>query len=282
MARPLKTGLDYFPLDTDIDQDDKIELIEAEFGLKGFAVIIKLFSKIYRENGYYYDWQDKERLLFAKRLGEKPGGLVDEIVMRSVKWGIFNESLFNQFQILTSSAIQRRYLDATNRRERVEIIKDYLLVDVSEYRNIVNVDSNSINANRGTQRKVKESKEEESKEKHSTRARVRVENHSIKNPPFQAPTLEEVIQTGQLRDIPQQESQAFFYKYDATGWCMSTKHGMIPLQNWQSKLIHEHQQGWLEPINNSRKTNNGTSTKLSTAAEYRIRQEQVNASFPEG
>ena len=30
MARPIKEGLEYFPLDCDIDQDDKIALIEAQ------------------------------------------------------------------------------------------------------------------------------------------------------------------------------------------------------------------------------------------------------------
>ena len=29
MARPQKNGLDYFPLDVDMDQDDKIALIEV-------------------------------------------------------------------------------------------------------------------------------------------------------------------------------------------------------------------------------------------------------------
>ncbi|WP_368644678.1 Lin1244/Lin1753 domain-containing protein [Alkalibacterium putridalgicola] len=42
MARPLQTGLTYFPLDVSIDQDDKIALIESDFGLEGFAVTIKL------------------------------------------------------------------------------------------------------------------------------------------------------------------------------------------------------------------------------------------------
>jgi len=33
MARPTKTGLDYFPLDVDMDNDDKIALIEANMDL---------------------------------------------------------------------------------------------------------------------------------------------------------------------------------------------------------------------------------------------------------
>ncbi|MGU3377379.1 DUF4373 domain-containing protein [Chryseobacterium sp. M5A1_1a] len=163
MARPIKVGLDYFPLDTNIDSDDKIELVESEFGSKGFAVVIKLFCKIYADKGYYYSWTEKEKLLFAKRTGEAVG-LVDEIVKRSVKWGLFDESVFNQFQILTSSAIQSRFLEATNRREKIEMYKEFLLIVVSDYKNGVNVNINSINVNISTQSKVKESKVKEIKE----------------------------------------------------------------------------------------------------------------------
>ena len=45
MPRPIKNGVDYFPLDVHLDK--KFELIEAEFGLTGFAVVVKLLQRIY-------------------------------------------------------------------------------------------------------------------------------------------------------------------------------------------------------------------------------------------
>ncbi|RKT01064.1 Lin1244/Lin1753 domain-containing protein [Chryseobacterium defluvii] len=162
MARPLKIGLDYFPLNTNIDSDDKIQLVESEFGSKGFAVIIKLYCKIYADKGYYYDWTEKEKLLFAKRTGESVG-LVDEIVKRSVKWGLFEESVFNQFQILTSAAIQSRFLEAVNRRKNIEMFSEILLIDINDHENGINVNINSINDNNSTQSKVKEIKEKKNK-----------------------------------------------------------------------------------------------------------------------
>ena len=36
MPRPIKEGLDYFPLDVDLD--DKIYMVECELGLTGFAL----------------------------------------------------------------------------------------------------------------------------------------------------------------------------------------------------------------------------------------------------
>lgn len=163
MARLNKIGLDYFPLDTDIELNDKIQLIESEFGLKGFAIIIKLFIKIYAGKGYFYEWGEKQRLLFARSLNEN-GCLVDDIVKRAVKWGIFNKKLFNNFQVLTSHSIQERYIEASLRRKSITFIKEYSLIkldDVSKKINVniksINDDINSINVNINPQ-KEKESK----------------------------------------------------------------------------------------------------------------------------
>lgn len=67
MARPQNVRLDYFPPDTGIGQDDKVAIIEAQYGMLGFAVIIKLLMNIYSE-GYYYDWTEKEQTFFNKRV----------------------------------------------------------------------------------------------------------------------------------------------------------------------------------------------------------------------
>ena len=50
----MSNGISFFPLD--VHMDDGIALIEAEFGLTGFAVIVKLYQKIYGGLGYYCEW----------------------------------------------------------------------------------------------------------------------------------------------------------------------------------------------------------------------------------
>lgn len=163
MARPAKEGLDYFPLDVDIDQDDKIALIEAQHGVTGFAVVIKLLMKIYK-NSYFYEWAEKEQLLFSKRVNVDINK-VNAIINDCVKWGFFNKELFETYEILTSKGIQRRYLEAVGRRNKVIIEKKYLLLDseiVNVYKNLVIVDDNHllnvVNDDINTQSKVKESK----------------------------------------------------------------------------------------------------------------------------
>ncbi|MDQ0459092.1 DUF4373 domain-containing protein [Clostridium sardiniense] len=168
MARPQKTGLDYFPLDVDIDQDDKVALIEAQHGIKGFAIVIKLLMKIYK-NSYFYEWTEKEQLLFSKRVNVDINS-VNVIINDCVKWNLFDSKLYKDYKILTSDGVQRRYLEAVGRRQKVKINKKYLLLDdetVNVYKNLVIVDINNdldeVNSNINPQSKVKESKVKETK-----------------------------------------------------------------------------------------------------------------------
>ena len=166
MARPNKAGLDYFELDCHLDE--KVRLIQAEFGLKGFAVVVKLYQKIYSEFGYYCEWNDDSLLLFASENGVSGRGeknLISEIISACIKRNIFSEELYCEFGILTSKGIQKRYLNAVSRREKVELKKEYLLLDVDKNNknvviNQVNVNKNTVNDNSNSQSKVEKSKEE--------------------------------------------------------------------------------------------------------------------------
>lgn len=182
MARPIKEGLEYFPLDCDIDQDDKITLIEAQHGLIGFGIAIKLLMKIYN-NSYFYEWTEKEQLLFSKRVNVNINE-VNVVINDLVKWGFFDKKLFETEKILTSSGIQKRYLAAVGRRQKVKILKKYLLLDketVNVNKNLVIVDINSslegVNDDIGTQSKVKKSKVKESKENNNNDNVVKSENN---------------------------------------------------------------------------------------------------------
>lgn len=167
----MNNGIPYFPLDVHVD--DKIKLIEAEFGLTGFSVIVKLYQKIYGEQGYYCEWTNDVALLFSKSLG-LGRDVVSEIVKAAIRRGIFDKDIFEKYQVLTSKGVQRRYFEAVSRRKNVEVKKEYLLVQVApKYGNVSilseNADIAEENAGRNGQRKeekrkVKKSKEEESKE----------------------------------------------------------------------------------------------------------------------
>lgn len=188
MARPIKSGVDYFPLDTVLDT--KFELIEAEFGLTGFAVVVKLFQKIYGGQGYYCEWTDEVALLFSKKIGG--GNAVSEIVSAAIKRGIFNKEMYEKYSILTSKGIQERYFEAVSRRVQVNVKKEYLLVSdtlLSENvnNNEVSADRNPENVYRNTQSKEKESKVNKNKGEESINA------SPGKKPTFTAPGLENCV-----------------------------------------------------------------------------------------
>ena len=206
-GRQNKVGLDYFELDCHMD--DKIKLIEAEFGLKGFAIIVKLYQSIYSGYGYYCEWTPDISLLWAMQLGISPSGggkgfgiatgkvslsdpkgrfgtavdtslsdypdnLINKVIAASIRRDIFSKELFDRYRILTSSGIQKRYLNATSKREKVELKKEYLLLSAPEFNKNVIINSiydgrNAINDIGNAQSRVEKSRVEKSRvEKSST------------------------------------------------------------------------------------------------------------------
>ena len=172
MARPMKDGVDYFPLDVNVDK--KFRLVEAKFGIVGFGVIVKLFQLIYAENGYYCEWDEDTALIMAAENSCQKYPLsiddVQDIISEAISRGIFDKGMYDTYGILTSKGIQRRYLEMTKRRSRVDVEQRYLLICIPEktvnvYINGVNVNTNSKNVDNNSQSKVKESKVNKSKVK---------------------------------------------------------------------------------------------------------------------
>ena len=183
----MKKGLDFFPLDVDFFDDEKVQFVSARFGIKGEVCAIRLLTRIYR-NGYFIKWDEDSAYLFSKVAGKEFSPcLANEIVHELVKRGFFNQSLFDSFGILTSRGIQDRFLKACIRRKDVEVDARYLLVDSSEFKNLriskayssapsfrkcihdVSISEENVyikeeNVDIQAQSKVKESRVEESKE----------------------------------------------------------------------------------------------------------------------
>lgn len=162
MARPNKVGLDYFPFDVDFFEDEKIEAIFVEFGIKGEITVIKLLCAIYR-NGYFIQWNERLKIKLLKNLPCISSELLEQIIKRLIKWDFFNEGLFNSDSILTSTGIQKRFFSVAKRRKQNEDYP-YLLIDV--YNNQFNVNNNldNVNDNHPKEIKGKKIKEEERKE----------------------------------------------------------------------------------------------------------------------
>lgn len=143
MARPKKQGLDYFPLDVNVDT--KIEILESKYGILGFGFIIKLFQKIYA-NGYYLEWNQYSPILLQKEIRLEDARII-EFINFCLDINIFDKTLYEKCGILTSKGIQKRYFTVCKRRKEVEIINEYLLVNPNDYGVNVNINSNNDNNN---------------------------------------------------------------------------------------------------------------------------------------
>jgi len=246
MARLTKIGLDYFPLDTDMDE--KIELIEAKHGLVGFAVIIKLYQAIYKRDGYFIDASEERLLLLSKRINVDINSL-NAIINDSLRWKIFNSSVFDRFKVLTSAGIQNRYLEASKKRLKVTIIKEYLLVsDIQTLCpkciivdiNSLNVDINSLNVDISTQTKLEETKEDIKK--------INKRKSPSKNIPDIFPVTQQMKTyaekknyTGDLENL----TERFLIHHRSKGSKFSNWHSAW--QNWLLNEIKWHGTGKAQP-----------------------------------
>ena len=135
-------GIPYVPLDCHFD-DDKIPMIEAEFGLVGFAIVVKLFQKIYGGLGYYCEWSERVALLFARQIGAG-GDVVREVVAASIREGIFNKGMFEKYGILTSRGIQKRFMNVAKRRKQIFNKPEYVLVNNADFSEDVDISSENV------------------------------------------------------------------------------------------------------------------------------------------
>lgn len=159
MARPTKRGLDYFSLDVTLD--DSVELVEAEHGLIGFAILIKIWQKIYSE-GYYIDWKDDNQMLFSRKINSTKE-LVSSVVSTCIQRGLFSKDMFDRYEILTSKSIQTRYLAACKNSKRAVIpfIQSYSLVIPEE--TPFTPEETPVSPGESTQIKEKKNKENKTK-----------------------------------------------------------------------------------------------------------------------
>ena len=107
MARPVKTGLDYFPLPVDFFDDIRICAVAVEYGAKGQLAAVMLLVHLYK-TGYYLKWDNVARVRLLKDMPGVTPTELDSIVRCLVEWDFFDKNLFEQEHVLTGREIQRQ------------------------------------------------------------------------------------------------------------------------------------------------------------------------------
>ena len=121
-------GINYFPVGVNFMEENAMEVIEAKYGIKGSAIVLKLLCKIYKE-GYFIRWDEEQCLIFANKAGrevqaEEVQGIIEILFIK----GILDRNSYLENGILTSENIQKVWLEATKRRKRELSELPYLIV----------------------------------------------------------------------------------------------------------------------------------------------------------
>lgn len=131
MARPLKKGLGYFPLDTDMLSDRKIQRLSHRYGCKGVCTYLTILCEIYGERGYYIPYSNDFCFDIAFTLGLEEA-VVKEIILYCVAIRLFDSELLECRQVLSSAGIQRRFREIS-KRNMAGIDPDLEIPDDSVY-----------------------------------------------------------------------------------------------------------------------------------------------------
>lgn len=186
MARPRKTGLDYYPKDVDFYDDFKIADLLNEYGPLGVTIYEVLLTLVYR-NGYYLAVPlDKLAAQIVRIIGNRwipKKDLVLQVIHSCADIGLLCVDLLSH-GVITSAGIQKRYAEVTV-RNKVDKSKYWLLGDddserlsdgihnfgVNDAETAVSVAETNVIAAENT---PKQRKENEIKEKNSCCASARI------------------------------------------------------------------------------------------------------------
>jgi len=277
MARPTKTGLDYYPMDVGFLRDKKVRLLRSEFGASSVLFVLYVLGKVYEGDGYFLRWDKDELLLAADELREQPT-YISEVLQGCLTRSLFDERVFQMFGVLTSAGIQRRYLRGCEKRDVITIVSEYwllnigsksdvpagvraklTLVSVTGGNNDVNSPENSENSPGNPQSKVKESKVKESRvlggapaAPAPTHAPSEGENLGSG---FVPPTVEEVAEYVRSRGSCV-DPQVWVDYYAARGWMT----GRAVMKDWKAAVrASETWERWQKP---------GRRSDVKTPSDY--------------
>ena len=177
MARPIKKGLSYFPLDVGVFKDKRIAKIERKFGVYGSSIFLRILTMVY-EHGYYLEMTEEDlitELIYQIGVSKISYQRVRNVILMCCELGILDEPLFRQ-GVITSDGIQKQFIRVAKRRKEVDISK-YWLLDSATMEEIgvllsmekneekgVNVNNNPVNVDINTQSKSKRKRDKKIKE----------------------------------------------------------------------------------------------------------------------
>lgn len=206
-----KQGLNYYNVDTDRYADRKIKRLKHSFGCSGLAVYDYLLCEVYRDRGCGLVWDEDTAFDVADYFGLKVT-TVKEIVRYCGAVGLFNSELLTG-GIITSEAIQQRYLEMCNRAKRpnVTIPEEWRLIP-EKMEKFPKIPEKTENITEEFH-KVNKSKIKEINKFISNNAQAHVCTCEEKQ------SILEIFYFDKNFVNPHDELDRFINHYDANGWC---------------------------------------------------------------
>lgn len=130
MARPIKKGLDYFPVDTDIFENIQVRKLKSQYKSSGFLVYFTILCDVYRKEGYFLQLSDDYIYDLSDRMGETEEKVL-EIVIYCLQIKLFNQQVFDLYKVITSKSIQERYIQAQKRCKN-SVREEFDCINVTE------------------------------------------------------------------------------------------------------------------------------------------------------
>lgn len=115
-----KSGFNYYSVDTDRYMDIRIKRLKKDYGCRGLAVYDYILCDVYRVRGCFSVWDESTAFDVAEYFGLRES-VVNEIVGYCGVVGLFDKELLAR-GIITSAAIQRRYIEMSRRARRQKIV----------------------------------------------------------------------------------------------------------------------------------------------------------------
>ncbi|WP_461218249.1 DUF4373 domain-containing protein [Lapidilactobacillus salsurivasis] len=147
MARPIKKGIDYFPLDVNFLQDLKVRKVRRSCGDQAPLILLCVLAHVYQDEGYYLAWDEDVCFMIAEDTGVSEE-LVLHTVARAAAVGFFAQQLWQDQRILTSHGIQARYAKAAYQKMDHSLRADLVLLPgnvPAEAANVLAPDENKVN-----------------------------------------------------------------------------------------------------------------------------------------
>ena len=117
-GRPPKKRVDSSTWSVEMfENEPKIDKLLDAQGWVGFGVYFYLCQRAYGTDGYFYRWSFDDCATIARKMG---GGIsaekIRDVTEDCLLIGLFEKKLFEQFGVLTSRGIQKRYFDMISGR----------------------------------------------------------------------------------------------------------------------------------------------------------------------